>query len=149
MVPYGDFVYKTSSDKKACFVSTGTGIDPFRAMIFSQALKNNPPQELTCLLGVRGDEELLYVDELTQYSVTPSLKLNYVTCVSGQASPKYQGLRGRVTQYLRETHEDFINTEFYLCGAGAMIDEVKKILSEKGVTKEQIHQEVYYKEPKA
>jgi len=55
-----------------------------------------------------------------------------------------------VTDYLRSLGSDYpwTETDYYLCGAGAMIDEVKAILTEKGVPKDAIHVEVYYKQPK-
>jgi ferredoxin-NADP reductase len=62
----------------------------------------------------------------------------------------YPGFRGRVTDWFRAQGDEFpwLETEYYLCGGGSMIDEVKQILAAKGVFKESIHQEVYYKEPK-
>jgi ferredoxin-NADP reductase len=140
--PYGTFVYKTPPDKKACFIATGTGISPFRSMIFSNAYREAPPTEAWCLQGVREDDELLYVDELRSAE-----KLRFVTAVS---RPKKTGgfdFTGRVTDYLRAHASEIAwgETDFYLCGNGAMIDEIKRILTEKSVQKGQIHQEVYYK----
>src|SRR6185437_7679718 len=37
--PYGDFVYRHHPDRHVCFISTGTGIAPFRAMVFSPEFK--------------------------------------------------------------------------------------------------------------
>lgn len=60
------------------------------------------------------------------------------------------GFKGRVTAYLRTLGSDYpwTKTQYFLCGNGAMIDEVKRLLAERGVAKESIHQEVYYKPPK-
>jgi CDP-4-dehydro-6-deoxyglucose reductase len=43
--PYGDFLYRTHSAKNACFIATGTGIAPFRSMVFSEKFKSDPPQK--------------------------------------------------------------------------------------------------------
>jgi ferredoxin-NADP reductase len=143
VAPYGDFVFKTPPERHAVFFGTGTGVAPFRAMILSDAYRAAPPKSALCLLGVRDEEELLYVPELKSRS-----DVKVVTAVSRPKSTGFD-FTGRVTDYVRK-HEkdvDWANSDFYLCGAGAMIDEVKQILASHGVTKEHIHLEVYYKTP--
>jgi CDP-4-dehydro-6-deoxyglucose reductase len=149
VAPYGDFVFEPKPGRHACLISTGTGIAPFRSMVHSEEFANALPASVMCLLGVRGDEELLYCKELEE-KTWPNKKLKWVTTVSGKTSESYQGFKGRVTDYLRSLGKDYpwLETDYYLCGAGAMIDEVKKILAEQGVQKDSIHQEIYYKEPK-
>ncbi len=145
--PYGDFVFEPKAGRHACFIATGTGIAPFRSMILSESYQMAKPLSTTCLLGVRDENELLYVDE---FDSLPWVK--WVTAVSRPADPSWNpkhGFRGRVTDYFRAQGDDFpwLETEYYLCGAGPMIDEIKQILAGRGVLKESIHQEVYYKTP--
>jgi ferredoxin-NADP reductase len=85
---------------------------------------------------------LLYTEELRDRLGAKGL----VQALS-RPEPGWQGFRGRVTDWLREnaTQIHWLETEFYLCGNGAMIDEVKQILTAHGVEKASIHQEVYYK----
>lgn len=144
--PYGDFVYEPAPGRDVCFIATGTGIAPFRAMMRSDEFRKSPPRSTFCLLGVRDESELLYEEELRGM-----IGDNYVPCVSRPCSGEWAGFCGRVTEYLRSpgSRINWSETEFYLCGAGVMIDEVKQILLEKGVAKEAIHQEIYYKTPKA
>jgi NAD(P)H-flavin reductase len=139
--PYGDFVYNPKPGRHACFIATGTGIAPFRSIALSDNFKNNPPVSTLCLLGVRSENELLYLDTFEQIS-----NIKYVTTVS-QPDASWKGFKGRVTHYLEGLKDDFpwLETEFYLCGQGAMINEVKLFLMEKkGVAKDSIHQEKYY-----
>lgn len=140
-VPFGDFVYKTKSDKHAMFIGTGTGIAPFRSMLLSKVYTENKPLSTTLLFGARDTGDLLYTDELT-----PILKTNFVQALS-RPTPGWHGFKGRVTDWLRKNANvvDWKNTEFYLCGSGAMIDEVKLILTDQGVEKGSIHQEIYFK----
>jgi CDP-4-dehydro-6-deoxyglucose reductase len=141
--PYGDFTYEPCAGNDAIFISTGTGIAPFRSMIFSKAYSENPPRNTVLLLGVREENEVLYDDEMQKVK-----DLTWVPCVS-RPTGNWHGFKGRVTDWLRATHQiAWKETQFYLCGAGAMIDEVKALLADKGVAKECIHQEVYYKTPK-
>ena len=145
--PYGDFVYHPKTGRHACFVATGTGIAPFRSMALSEQFRAAPPKSTLCLLGVRTEDELLYHADLAGI---PGVTL--VETVT-QPTEKWTGLRGRVTDYMRarsarDAHgADFpwLETEFYLCGNGAMISEMKRLLSEKQVPKDAIHQETYYK----
>jgi NAD(P)H-flavin reductase len=144
MAPYGDFVFEPKPGRHACFIATGTGIAPFRAMIFSEAYRAAPPASTTCLLGVRDEAELLYLDEFE------TLKdITWVPAVSRPSTGNWTGFKGRVTDWLR-AQADFpwLETEYYLCGSGAMINEIKQLLASKGVGKESLHQEIYYKPPK-
>jgi NAD(P)H-flavin reductase len=138
--PYGDFVYRTHSSKNACFIATGTGIAPFRSMVFSKKYQQDPPQKAYCLLGVRTESELIYVDE---FKNLPNMQ--FVQAVSQPEAP-WDGFKGRVTDYLKGLGADFpwLETEFYLCGSGPMIAELKLFFAEKGVQKEHIHVEKYY-----
>jgi NAD(P)H-flavin reductase len=138
--PYGDFVYEPKAARHAMLIATGTGIAPFRAMVGSQEFLSQPPVSTTCLLGVRSEDEVLYSDELSAIA-----GLQWVPTVS-QPTGNWNGFRGRVTDYLRSLPSTYAwgETEFYLCGNGQMIAEVKTILADKGVLKDSIHQEKYY-----
>jgi sulfite reductase alpha subunit-like flavoprotein len=141
LAPYGTFVFENKPGRNICFVATGTGIAPFRSMILSRKFQENQPPRGFCLLGVRSEDEVLYSDV---FGAIPNME--FVAAVS-QPSPEWNGFRGRVTDYLRNVGSDFpwLETEFYLCGHGGMITEVKSLLAAKGVSKESVHQEIYYK----
>ncbi len=138
--PFGRFTYKTPPSKNVFFIATGTGISPFHSMMFSQGFKKTPPQKIFIAIGARTEDEILYYDKMgTQPNVV------WIPCVS-QPTERWKGFKGRVTDYIRGLSDlDYLNTEFYLCGNGDMIKEVKMILMDtKGVAKEHIHQEIYY-----
>src|SRR4051812_1227394 len=91
--PYGDFIYKPRAGRHACFISTGTGIAPFRSMALSTAYRAEKPPLTYCLLGVRTEDELLYREDM---SSIPGLK--WVETVS-QPVGDWKGYKGRVTDY--------------------------------------------------
>ena len=124
-VPFGDFVYKTKSDQHVVFIATGTGIAPFRSMLFSQKYAENKPLTTILLFGGRDTTDLLYADEFK-----PILSSDYVPALS-RPTAEWPGFKGRVTDWLRQNGDtlDWKHTEFYLCGNGAMIDEVKQTYS--------------------
>lgn len=138
--PYGDFTYEPKPGRFACFIATGTGIAPFRSMVQSHAYRASPPERAWCLMGVRSKEELCYIEDMEREA-----GLEWVTAVTAPFGD-YKGFVGRVTDWLRAQGMDFPwhQTEFYMCGSGPMITEVKSILHEKGVQKDSIHQEKYY-----
>ena len=145
MAPYGDFIFKTHHAKHVIFIATGTGIAPFRSMISSQVYKEHTPLSTTMLFGARDTGDLIYTQDFVE-------KLGADRMVQALSRPagEWKGMKGRVTDWLRQNEDkiDWLETEFYLCGNGAMIDEVKLILGAHHVGKPSIHQEVYYK-PKA
>jgi CDP-4-dehydro-6-deoxyglucose reductase len=151
--PYGDFTYKTAASKQVCFIATGTGIAPFRSMMLSQEFQKELPKAALCLLGIRDEDELLYEMELSDRAFTSvngnEFRSKWVPCVS-QPKGQWNGFRGRVTDYLRSLGDafDWKDTEYYLCGAGQMIDEIRAFLSEKGVERDAIHREIYFKQAK-
>lgn len=140
-VPFGDFVFKPKSGRHVMMVATGTGIAPFRSMVLSKVFRENRPLSTQLLFGARDVQDLLYTDELK------TLLGEGLIQVLSRPSSRWNGMSGRVTDWLKnhESKIDWMNTEFYLCGNGAMITEVKSILSDRGVEKTSIHQEVYYK----
>jgi CDP-4-dehydro-6-deoxyglucose reductase, E3 len=137
--PYGDFTYELKPERHAFFISTGTGIAPFRAMVMSDYFKANLPKSARCIIGVRTEDELMYKPDFD------AAKIEWIPAVS-QPVGEWKGFKGRVTDYIRALGEDYpwLETEFYLCGNGAMITEVKELLAAKGVQKDSIHQEKYY-----
>lgn len=138
--PYGKFTYKTVKPRFPFFISTGTGIAPYLSMIHSEKFKNSMPTQSICLLGVRTSDEILYKHEFVKVK-----GLEYAATVS-QPETGYEGFKGRVTHYLQELPNTFEWNlhEYYLCGNGAMIKEVKDLLALKGVPKDQIYQEIYF-----
>lgn len=144
--PYGFLLYKPKANRDVIFISTGTGLAPFRSMILSDAYAKQPPRRALCLFGVRDEKEVFYERDLSGRE-----GLKWVPCLSRIDHAVAGAFRGRVTQYLTQHDDaiDWLNTDFYLCGNGAMIDEVKKTLKDRGVQKDSIHQEIYFKPPKS
>ena len=136
--PYGDFVYATPPEKLAYFIATGTGIAPFRSM-----LQDGLTQKANLLFGASWQNELLYDSEFKIFAQSLP-QFQWIPCVSREKN--WPGFKGRVTDFLRsnDSHIPFSHADFYLCGNGGMIAEVKEILLSKGVDKSNIHFEIYY-----
>ncbi len=137
--PFGKFIY-VESERAPFFISTGTGIAPFYSMLDSMKARQALPKKAISLLGVRTEDEILYDDYMSSYP-----NLDWIKAVS-RPKGQWDGFHGRVTDYLRSLNNFAYNDyDYYLCGNGAMIKEVKEFLAEQGVEKKQIYQEIYFK----
>jgi ferredoxin-NADP reductase len=140
--PYGDFLYKPETGLAACFISTGTGIAPLVSMIRSREFRDNPPPRVTNIFGVHTEIELIYRNQFK------AMGIDEVNCVS-QGSASSEVYHGRVTDYLKSLPGEWPwhATEFYLCGNGNMVSDVRNHLLGRGVPVDQIFQEVYFTAP--
>jgi CDP-4-dehydro-6-deoxyglucose reductase, E3 len=138
--PYGFLVFKPKPGRDVFFIATGTGIAPFRSMLLSESFKKTALRKTVCLLGVRSESEILYEDSLGSL---PGVQ--WIPCISQPRNSGGVNWAGRVTDYLKKNEIAWLETDFYLCGNGAMIDEVKQTLKAHGVLKDSIHQEIYFK----
>jgi ferredoxin-NADP reductase len=137
---YGDFLFDHRSPRSACFISTGTGIAPLLSMIRSKEFRDNPPPSAINLFGARSEKDIIYP------GLFASLGLTEINAVS-DAGPEYAGFRGRVTDYLISLPNEWPwqETDFYLCGSGAMVSDVRRYLrTVRGVPEAHIHQEIYF-----
>ncbi len=142
-MPFGKFVWRKDPSRPVVFLSTGTGISPFRSMMLNGVFREGI-QKVISLAGYRTEDEILYGDLLSD--TRHPFELQSITCISRPVG-QWNGFKGRVTDYLyTQTGDwDYAAMDFYLCGSGDMIKEVKKyLLEDKQVEKEHLFQEVYF-----
>jgi len=129
---------------KSIFVAHGTGITPIRSMLLhlleSSPRSASPP--LTLIYGARDPEWLLYAGEFEQLQARHA-NFRFWPTLSRPANG-WQGRRGYVQEHLEEAAAPFCSdTDFYLCGRRAMVDEVCRRLAAAGVAEGHIHYEKY------
>lgn len=127
--PFGILTLPTDLNQKFCFVATGTGVAPFRSMTSELAGKN-----VSLFWGLRYKEDIFFEEEFKNLSRF---------CISLSRPENWNGKTGHITECLKEEKFD-TNTLFYLCGNNQMIEDAKKILTEKGVGKDKIKLEKFY-----
>lgn len=126
--PFGRFILDESKYRQPLvFVATGTGISPFHCFV-----RSYPGLDYTLLHGIRKKQDH-YEGEAYQSG-------KRVRCVSGEPGGDFQG---RVTDYLRNHPVDPAGLA-YLCGNCDMIYEAYDILSEQGLSRQNIFTEVYF-----
>lgn len=141
LAPYGDFTYKRpEGGRTLCFISTGTGISPFRSMVLSREFLENPPKKVLAIHGARTQDEILYPGVFESVGVQ-------ATYAVSQPVGDYVGFKGRITDYLRSLSKDWgwHQTDFFLCGNAQMVLDVCQILEGgHGVPKDAIFKEVFF-----
>ena len=115
-----------NEDKDIVLIATGTGIAPFRSMVFSY-----PNLNFQIIHGIQKSTETYFKDDF---------KCKYTSCTSKESTGDFSG---RVTEYLKNV-EFSQNTIFYLCGNFDMIYDVQNILKSKNHSINSIFTEVYF-----
>ena len=144
--PQGVFTLPDVIDTDLYFISTGTGIAPFRSMTHHILRNKIPHKNIYLIFGTRTQQELLYFDELKRLEQEVE-NFHYIPTLSRE---KWAGCCGYVHAiYENLVHEKMTESNqvpsahFYLCGWKNMIDEAKKRIQDLGYDRKAIHQELY------
>lgn len=137
--PFGVFTLRPG-EGPVVFVATATGLAPFHSMLLDR-LPERDPRPFRLYFGVRAQEDCFALDTLDRLR-RDLPDFDYTVCLS-RPSPGWGGFVGRVTAAIER---DFSSpdADFYLCGNGAMIDEVRSLLKARGLDRKRIHVEKYY-----
>lgn len=140
--PLGTFVMR-DPPRDAVMVATGTGVAPFRS-ILQAALRgeaNSSGPEFHLLLGVRHESHLLYREEFEELDRRHPRFHFWPTLSKPEAA--WHGRCGRVQAHLDEAIRGRKDIDVYLCGLKDMVDDLRRILKEKGFDRKQIRYEKY------
>lgn len=126
--PKGEFYLRETKSAKV-FVGTGAGLAPLLPM-----MEACPDVPKTLYFGQRNEREIFYLDRLEKI---PNLDVNI--CLDF-ADDDWAGLRGRVTEFVRDAPLKK-DTEVYTCGNDAMMNDL-----EKGLKKRRHPKKLFFKE---
>jgi ferredoxin-NADP reductase len=140
--PDGSFVLPENITSDLVFICTGTGVAPFRSMIFDLIEQKKSYQKLHLIFGTRYEESILYRKEFEELATKNPL-FRYDVALSRAENTNFH--KGHVHQiYLKNYKIPRTNVQFYLCGWSNMIDEaVANLLVTLGYDKSQVHYELY------
>ncbi len=140
--PSGNFVMPEVIDSDLVFICTGTGVAPFRAMLWDIYNNKKAHKKLHLIFGTRHKEGILYKDELDELT-TKLDGFTYDVALSRESD--WGGYKGYVHQiYMKDYKEVRPDLHFYLCGWKNMIDEaVANLIVKMGYDKSQILYELY------
>ncbi|MCK5829818.1 MAG: 2Fe-2S iron-sulfur cluster binding domain-containing protein [Methylococcales bacterium] len=139
--PSGVFGLKADGFTPRYFVAGGTGLAPIISMV--RFMKEwGEPQLCTIYFGSTLEEEMFYVQELTQLEKEMD-SLTVKLCV-WKATDSWHGEKGSVVDILKkDLQETTSKPDLYLCGPPGMVDAVYSVCEETGVPKEKVYLEKF------
>jgi len=153
--PKGKFVLEPDDDRTHVFISTGTGIAPFIAMM-ETLRQDGTPRHAVILHGVSYADDLGYRELLEGWQRSGEYPLTYIPSVSRISDPRnegWDGRTGRVETIINDVYGELAltpqNSIAYICGNPDMIIAVDETLLGRGFPEEQIKKELYWPKGKA
>lgn len=141
--PDGTFTLKQPlDDRDLVLICTGTGVAPFRSMIWDIYNHHIPHRNIHLIFGTRYEKDILYRAEFEDLEKKlPHFKYDIVL----SREPDWTGWKGYVHEvYMHAYREKRSDVDFYICGWSNMIDDaVAKLMVDLGYEKSQIHYELY------
>lgn len=140
--PDGTFTLPDNLDKKLVLVCTGTGVAPFRSMLWDIHNRNLPFRNIHLIFGTRHENGILYREEFESFREKWP---NFQYDIALSREPGWKGYNGYVHQvYMERYPEADPGIDFYLCGWSHMIDDaVANLIVKLKYDKSQIHYELY------
>lgn len=126
--PLGNFTLDETS-KKIAFLSGGIGITPIRS-ICKFVVDKNIGTDMVLIYANRTINDIAFREDFDQMQKQyPKVKVVHVL---SEPSGELISRAGRVnSQVIKEDIPDYLERRFYLCGPPAMVEAMKKILSEE------------------
>lgn len=138
-MPLGTFTFEGEYEKIA-FLSGGIGITPIRS-ICKFAIDKGLETDMVLLYGNNTEEDIIFREDLdNMQSQNNNLRVFHTLTSPGAERNGWKGRTGYIdADMIRRDIPDFKDRVFYLCGPPAMVDSLKKALSEGlGVSPEKI-----------
>nr|MEE4266876.1 FAD/NAD(P)-binding protein [Candidatus Krumholzibacteria bacterium] len=135
--PFGNGIdVEKFKGKDVLIVAGGIGLVPMRSMINYVIDNRDDFGRLIICYGSRSDKELLFVDELKQWTDDPRIEY-HVTVDHG--SPEWTGKTGVITTLIPTLDLDLPNTVTCVCGPPVMYRFVLLALKSKGLPEGNIY----------
>ena len=149
MPPMGSFYTELNSSNQKHYIlfAGGSGITPMFSIVKS-VLKQEANSKITLFYGNYNEEATIFKSELDALAAANPSKftLNYIfENPIGSIHPDFKGLisQEKAEALLAKTDYNNAQNEFFICGPGPMMENVKVALEAKSVKKEKIHIEYF------
>jgi Na+-transporting NADH:ubiquinone oxidoreductase subunit F len=133
--PFGDFYLRDTSREIVC-IAGGSGLAPIRSIILDMIDRGISNRKATFFFGAVSQKDLYYVEEFKEIEKNHAW-FKFVPAISRDTSahPYENGL---ITDVVARNYGSMADIEAYLCGSPGMIDACEKVLTGKGMPREQI-----------
>lgn len=137
--PVGRFVLPSAFEKRPClFVAGGTGIAPIRAMLMRAS--SVAGLGLSLAYSARSSREFAYLRELDAMR-RDGLRL--LLTATREAPPSWKHDRGRLSQTRLSTLIESPDTQCFVCGPPALVEDVPRLLMKLGIEERLIRTEIF------
>ena len=141
--PDGAFTLRESSaGKDLVFICTGTGVAPFRSMIWDIYNQKLPHRNIHLIFGGRRAHDILFREEF-EFLEKNLENFRFDAALSRETD--WTGAKGYVHSVYTEGYKNIrSDVHFYICGWSKMIDDaVAKLIVDLGYDKSQVFYELY------
>jgi len=139
--PMGDF-YLNDSDKPMLMIGGGSGLAPI-VSILEKAKEDSCQRPVIVLLGARTQADIYCLDEMQQLALSWPATFEFSQILSEEPEQStWKGHRGFIGDYLVKFCNN--NSQAYLCGPPAMIDDCIDKLSLVGISKSEIFADRFF-----
>lgn len=140
--PHGSFVIHDDPSIPAVFLIGGIGIVPAYSMI-GDAIERKLPHKIFLFYSNRRPEDAPYLDELEQLAKqNPSFKLIATMTEPEKSAKSWNGETGYIDQtMLKKYLGDLQSPIYYIAGLTGMVNAMKTLLKDVGISEESIHSE--------
>lgn len=138
--PKGEFYVQENNEQGLVFIANGMGIVAVRSMILDLLEVKRETRQIWLYWGLTYMEEMFWEEELHQWREE---KNNFTLDIvlSKPPFPEWKLCSGGVEDCIRQHHQQFENTSFYISGDRTMIDDMERYLKGKGVRQEVIYRQ--------
>lgn len=140
--PIGRVMCPPEDGRDLALFATGVGVGPFLGLAY-HLLGHGFERGIRLFWGLRTEQDICLTKELDGLA-TRYRNFSYELSLS-KPSMDWPGRRGRITEWAPQLIGDMGRYRFYLCGNGAMVEEMAGALSEAGVTMDLVYGEPYFK----
>ena len=140
--PNGKMVLHEDPSKPAVLFAAGIGITPFRAML-EWATEKKLPHQFTLFYSNRTPALTAFLDDLEAWSKrNPNIQL--VPTITDSTDPDWRYETGRVDEAMVARHvPDLKRPVYYLAGPPGMVEALKKLLLDRGVSRDNVRFEEF------
>ncbi len=141
-IPHGAFALQEDSSKPAVFLVGGIGIVPAYSMI-KEATDKKLPQKIYLFYSNRRPEDAPYLEDLKIFEErNPNFKLIATMTEPQKSKIAWNGETGFINKSMLEKYVDDLDSPiYYIAGLTEMVNAMKKLLNDLGVSEENIKAE--------
>lgn len=136
----GNFVLAEPIETDTAFICTGTGVAPFRSMIYDMLERNKTNKNIYLIFGNRFEKDILYRKEFEELAKKYP-HFHFIPVLSREEN--WNGEKGYVHPIYERIFSDHRDARFYVCGWDAMCTEARHRLKAMGYNRRQYFFELY------